>query len=70
VAILRAPEDEEEAYRIQLAHSPRFQALLENSRQSIREGKGLSHDEFWKIVEERAAKRQQAKKGRMKKQRA
>ena len=33
-----------------LASSPRFQALLEKSRRSIRAGKGLTHKDFWKAV--------------------
>ncbi len=37
-----------------LARSPRFQALLSKSRQSIKVGKGLSRDEFWQAVEERS----------------
>jgi hypothetical protein len=40
-----------------LSRSPRFQALLDKSRQSIKAGKGLSSDEFWKAVEKRHRKR-------------
>jgi hypothetical protein len=36
-----------------LARSPRFQALLEKSRRSIRSGKGLTHKDFWKAVAQR-----------------
>jgi hypothetical protein len=36
-----------------LARSPRFQALLEESRRSIRSGKGLKHKDFWKAVVQR-----------------
>jgi prevent-host-death family protein len=52
-AVLLAPRDEEDLERLLLARSPRFRALLEKSRQSIDEGKGLSRDEFWRAVEER-----------------
>jgi len=38
---------------LQLARSPRFQALLERSRRSIRAGKGLTHKDFWKAVAQR-----------------
>jgi hypothetical protein len=38
---------------VPLAHSPRFQALLEKSRRSIRAGKGLTHKDFWKAVAQR-----------------
>lgn len=37
--------------RLILAHSPRFQALLDRSRQSIKAGKGLSRDELWMVVQ-------------------
>jgi len=53
VALLLAPKDEEDLERLILAHSPRFQALLEKSRQSIKAGKGVSHNEFWKTVAQR-----------------
>jgi antitoxin Phd len=39
------------------AHSPRFQAMLNKSRQSIKAGKGLSRDEFWKTLKRRRRKR-------------
>ena len=52
-AILLAPKDEEDLERLILAHSRRFQALLEKSRRSIKAGKGVSHNEFWKTVAQR-----------------
>lgn len=55
-AVLLAPGDDEELERLVLAHSPRFRALLDKSRQSLKAGKGLSHDEFWKAAKQRAAK--------------
>ena len=39
-----------------LFRSPRFQALLNESRRSIAAGKGLSRDEFWKAVKQRRSK--------------
>jgi prevent-host-death family protein len=53
VAVLVAPRDEEDLERLVIGRSPRFQALLDQSRQSIEAGKGLSRDEFWDAVEER-----------------
>src|SRR5436309_2954589 len=53
VAVLLAPRDEDELERLILAHSPRFEALLDRSHQSIEEGKGLSPDAFWQAVEQR-----------------
>lgn len=56
-AVLIAPEDDEDLERLLLARSPHFQALLNKSRQSIKEGKGLSRGEFWKTVKRRSKPR-------------
>ena len=53
IAVLLAPRDEDDLERLILSQSARFQALLEQSRQSIEAGKGLSRDEFWQAVEQR-----------------
>ena len=53
VAVLLAPLDDDDLESILMARSPRFQALLEQSRQSIQAGKGLPEAEFWKAAEER-----------------
>jgi len=58
VGVLLAPIDDEDLERLILAYSPRFQALLNKSRQSIKAGKGLSRDEFWRAVRERSDKRE------------
>ncbi len=54
VAVLVAPVDDDDLERLILARSPRFQALLEESRRSIAAGEGLTEEEFWQIVSERA----------------
>jgi len=54
VAVLVAPVDDEDLERLVLARSPRFQALLEESRRSIAAGEGLTEEEFWQAVSERA----------------
>jgi prevent-host-death family protein len=59
VAVLLVPDDDEDLERLILARSPRFQALLSRSRQSLANGKGLSHEDFWQAV----AKRQRKKTG-------
>jgi hypothetical protein len=46
--------------RLMLGRSPRFQALLNRSRQSIEEGKSLSDDDFWEAVRKRAKERKAA----------
>jgi prevent-host-death family protein len=53
-AVLLAPKDDDDLERLMLAHSRRFQSLLSRSRRSIRAGKGVSHDEFWKAVARRS----------------
>ena len=57
VAVLVAPADDDDLERLILARSPRFQALLDKSRQSIRAGKGLSRSDFWKAAKQRNYKR-------------
>jgi len=53
VAALLAVRDDEELERLVLAHSPRLRAILETARQQIREGEGISHDDFWLEMEEK-----------------
>jgi len=50
VAVLLAPLDDDDLERLLLARSPRFQSLLGKSRQSIKSGRGLSRNQFWKTV--------------------
>lgn len=68
VAVLLAPVNDDDLESLLLARSPRFQALLEKSRESIKEGKGLSSNDFWKSVARRhdkgAARRQTSKPSR------
>lgn len=54
-AVLLAPLDDEDLENLVLARSPRFQAMLARSRQSIEEGKGLSEEAFWSAVDRRHA---------------
>jgi prevent-host-death family protein len=56
VAVLLAPVDDNDLESLILARSPRFQALLDQSRQSIQAGKGLSRKDFWQAVAERQKK--------------
>ena len=56
VAVLLAPVDDNDLESLILARSPRFQALLDKSRQSIQAGKGLSRKDFWRAVTERQKK--------------
>lgn len=47
VAVIVGVQDEDEIERLLMAYSPRLQQILETSRQQIREGKWVSHEEFW-----------------------
>src|SRR5207237_10520698 len=51
VAVLVAVTDDDELERLVLAHSPKFQALLDKSRRQIEETGGIPHDQFWREVE-------------------
>ena len=56
VAVLLAPVDDDDLENLILARSPRFQAVLDQSRQSIKAGKGLSRNDFWQAVAVRSQK--------------
>ena len=62
VAVLLAVTDEEELERLVLAHSPKFQALLDKSRRQIEETGGIPHDVFWRDV--KAERRKDASNGK------
>ena len=51
VAVLLPIADEDELERIILAYSPRLQAILAKSREQIRRGQTLEHDDFWQEVD-------------------
>jgi hypothetical protein len=44
-------DDEDELERLALAHSPKFQAILNAGRREIRETSGIPHEEFWRQAE-------------------
>ena len=56
VAVLLVPFDDDDLERLMLGRSPRFQALLDRSRQSIDKGEGLSPEAFWGAVRKRATR--------------
>jgi hypothetical protein len=60
IAVLLVPYDDNDLERLMLGRSPRFQALLNRSRQGIQEGKGLSEVAFWEAVRKRAQQRRAA----------
>jgi prevent-host-death family protein len=61
VAVLIAPEDDDDLERLVLSRSPRFQAMLARSRRSLQGGQGLTADDFWRTVRQRTAKRRKPK---------
>jgi prevent-host-death family protein len=67
-AVLLVPYDDDDLERLMLGRSPRFQALLNRSRQSIQQGEGLSEKAFWEAVRKRAQEKKPApaKRGRTK----
>jgi prevent-host-death family protein len=52
VAVLLAVTDDDELERLVLAHSPKFQALLDKSRRQIEATGGIPHEVFWREVAE------------------
>jgi prevent-host-death family protein len=50
VAVILAVTDDDELERLVLAHSPKFQALLDKSRRQIEKTGGIPHDVFWREV--------------------
>src|SRR3954466_8322717 len=50
VAVLLGVTDDDELERLVLAHSPKFQALLDKSRRQIEETGGIRHERFWSEV--------------------
>jgi prevent-host-death family protein len=52
VAVIIGVQDKEEIEGLLMAYSPHLRALLERSRQQIREGQWLGEEEFWSQMEE------------------
>ncbi len=51
VAVLIAPLDDDDLESLLLARSPRLQAILNQSRQSIKAGQGVTADALWDMVD-------------------
>jgi prevent-host-death family protein len=56
VAVLLAVTDDDELERLVLAHSPKFQTLLDKSRRRIEQSGGIPYDVFWREVEAESRK--------------
>jgi prevent-host-death family protein len=57
VAVLSAVSDDDELERLVLAHSPKFQALLEKSRRQIEQTGGIPHNTFRNEIKAENGKR-------------
>jgi prevent-host-death family protein len=66
VAVIVGVQDEEEIERLLMAYSPHLRAILECSRQQIREGQSLSEEEFWSQMEQAPSSKRPAKPRRKK----
>src|SRR5438067_1311864 len=65
VAVIVGVQDGDEVERLLMAYSPQLQAILDKSRQEIKEGGGIGHEQFWAEVEaENATKRRGKAKGK------
>jgi prevent-host-death family protein len=60
VAVLLTPVDDDDLENLLLSRSPRFQAMLNRSRESIKAGKALSSEQFWETVAQRKSKKDKA----------
>lgn len=56
-AVIVAMTDEDELERFLLAHSPKFNALLDAADERYRRGESLSSEEFWAKVDAGARRR-------------
>jgi prevent-host-death family protein len=64
VAVLVAPLDKDDLERLVLSHSPRFQAIISKSRKSLMAGKGIPHDEFWRVARETARRKSRPRRAK------
>lgn len=48
VALLLSMADEDEIERMLMAYSPKLRRVLQAAEKQIRQGRGISHEEFWK----------------------
>jgi prevent-host-death family protein len=48
IAVILAIHDEDEVERLKMAHSPKLRAILDKSLKSIKQGRGIKAEQFWK----------------------
>lgn len=49
--VVRPVTDDDKLERLVLAHSPKFQAILDKSHRQIEETGGIPHERFWQEVD-------------------
>jgi len=49
--MLLSVTNEDEIERLLLAYSPKFQGIFDVAEQQIREGKRMTHEDFWQEIE-------------------
>jgi prevent-host-death family protein len=66
VAVIIAPANLEDLESLLLARSPKFVAMIESSRRSVRDGQAIASPDFWNQVEQRtkASKKTASKRRR------
>jgi len=64
VAALLAVQDEEEIERLVLAHSPRLRSILQAAQRQICEGAGISHEDFWREMDQEEPSKERPKRKR------
>jgi prevent-host-death family protein len=52
VAVLLAMTDPDELERLLLSHSPRFRKIVDAARRQFQKGQGVSHEDFWRSVDD------------------
>jgi prevent-host-death family protein len=52
-AVLIVPTSDDDLEQLLITRSPKFQDMLERSRQSMKAGRVLSHEDFWAEVSKR-----------------
>jgi prevent-host-death family protein len=61
VAVIVGVQDQDEIERLLMAYSPKLRAVLDRSRQQIREDQWLGEEEFWSQMEAAPSTKKSAK---------
>jgi prevent-host-death family protein len=64
VAVLVGVNDDDEVERMLMAHSRKLRSILDAADRRIDEGRGISHEDFWRRIEGRDRRRKPKAGGR------